>query len=100
MSIASASSPKRVLYFYPHLNVDTGSPMVLLRMVEGLDRRRFKPFFLSRGEGPLTEALRERQVEIIRGNVDELTQRAPMHGARAVFRQRALLRDHKIDLLH
>jgi glycosyltransferase involved in cell wall biosynthesis len=100
MSSQGASPPKRVLYFYPHLNVDTGSPMVLLRMVDLLDRRRFTPLFLSSGEGPLTSALRERHVEIVHGTIGEVTPRALVASSRAVWRQRALLRDLAIDLVH
>jgi glycosyltransferase involved in cell wall biosynthesis len=100
MLTRSASPPKRILYFYPHLHLNTGSPVVLLRMIDLLDRRRFTPLFLATGEGPLISALRERDVEIVNGAVGELTPRALMGGARAVWRQRALLRDHAIDLLH
>ena len=74
--------------------------MVLLRMIDLLDRRRFKPLFLATGEGPLVSALRERDVEIIYANVYEVSPRAVLDSARAVWRQRALLRRHAIDLLH
>jgi len=91
---------KRILYFYPHRHLDTGSPMVLLRMIDLLDRRRFTPLFLASGVGPLISALRERGVEIVEGTVGELTPSAPIAGARAVLRQRDLLRDRAIDLVH
>src|SRR5690242_16035996 len=100
MSTDRAAVPRRILYFYPSLNLDTGSPMVLLRMIELLDRRRFTPVFLATGEGPLVSALRERGVEIVYGTVGELTPRAPISGARAILRQRTLLRDLRIDLIH
>jgi glycosyltransferase involved in cell wall biosynthesis len=74
--------------------------MVLLRMIELLDRSRFTPVFLATGEGPLVSALRDRGVEIVAGTVGELTPRAPISGARAILRQRALLRDLRIDLIH
>ena len=93
-------APKRVLYFYPHRHLDTGSPMVLLRMIDLLDRRYFTPLFLANGDGPLVSALRERNVEIVKGTVDELTPRAPRVGMRGIMRQRALLRDHAVDLIH
>jgi glycosyltransferase involved in cell wall biosynthesis len=97
---AAVSRPKRVLYFYPHRHLDTGSPMVLLRMIDLLDRRHFTPLFLATGEGPLVTALRERGVEIVHGTVNELTPRAPIGGARGIMRQRALLREHAVDLIH
>jgi glycosyltransferase involved in cell wall biosynthesis len=101
MTLSATVSPaKRVLYFYPHRHLDTGSPMVLLRMIDLLDRRRFTPLFLATGEGALVTALRERDVEIVSGSVDELTPRAPLRGARGIMRQSALLRDHAIDLIH
>ena len=96
----AATTTRRVLYFYPHRHLDTGSPMVLLRMIDLLDRRRFTPLFLATGEGPLVTALRERGVEIVKGTLNELTPRAPIDGARGIMRQRALLRDRAIDLIH
>lgn len=96
----TALRPKRVLYFYPHRHLDTGSPMVLLRMIELLDRRHFTPLFLANGAGPLITALRERGVEIIDGTVGELSLRAPIASARSIVRQRALLRAHEVDLVH
>ena len=100
MTAAETRVPKRVLYYYPSLNVDTGSPMVLLRMIDLLDRRRFTPLFLATGKGPLVSALRERDVEIIYADVFEVSPRALVGSARAVWRQRAVLRRHAIDLVH
>jgi glycosyltransferase involved in cell wall biosynthesis len=95
-----AAPSERILYFYPHRHLDTGSPMVLLRMIDLLDRRRFTPLFLTDGDGPLISALRERDVEIVKGTVGELSPRAPIAAGRAVLRQRELLRDRAIDLVH
>lgn len=100
MATDHASVPKRILYFYSSLNIDTGSPMVLLRMIDLLDRRRFTPLFLATGEGPLVSALRQRDVEIIYANVSEVSPRSALDSARAVWRQRAVLRRHRIDLVH
>jgi glycosyltransferase involved in cell wall biosynthesis len=100
MSRSRPSLPMRVLYFYPHWHLDTGSPMVLLRIIDLLDRHQFTPLFLATGDGPLVSALRERDVEIVQGTVSELTPRAPVASARGVLRQRALLRDQCIDLVH
>jgi glycosyltransferase involved in cell wall biosynthesis len=100
MITSGTSAAKRILYFYPHRHLDTGSPMVLLRMIDLLDRRRFTPLFLAAGDGPLISALRERGVEIVKGTVGEMTPRAPIAGGRAVLRQQDLLRDKAIDLVH
>jgi len=90
----------RVLYFYSSLQIDTGSPRVLIQMIHGLDRSRFQPLFLAPGEGPLVQALLDEGVEIIRGVVSSLTYRRPWRSIFSVLRQVELLKRWKVDLLH
>ena len=53
---------KRILYYYPALHLDTGSPRALIGLVESLDRRRYQPLFLASSVGPLVNRLRELDV--------------------------------------
>src|SRR5690349_23517616 len=94
-------SPLRVLYYFAGTHTDSGSPKALLGMIDLLDRSRVTPLFLTSGEGPLLDALRERGVEIIRAQQPAVVN--PTHPLDAVRRIRwfaRLLSDHRIDVLH
>jgi glycosyltransferase involved in cell wall biosynthesis len=90
----------RVLYFYPYLNFDTGSPKAMVQFIDLLDRSLFTPIFYAIDTGPLTQALSERDVEILQGEAISLTFEHPFAGLAAVRRQAELLKSWKIDLLH
>ncbi len=90
----------RVLYFYSSLQIDTGSPRVLIQMIHGLDRSRFQPLFYAAGEGPLTEILAADGVEIVPGRASSVTYRHPVAAISSIRRRIALLRQREIDLLH
>jgi glycosyltransferase involved in cell wall biosynthesis len=90
----------RILYFYPYVNFDTGSPKAMVQFIDLLDRSVFKPVFYATGTGPLTEALAARDVEIVAGKTDSITFKHPFAGRAAIRRQVALLKSCRIDLLH
>jgi glycosyltransferase involved in cell wall biosynthesis len=90
----------RILYYYPSLHFDTGSPKAMTSLIESLDRAVFQPVYCAAGEGPLTEALVSRGVEIVRGQADGVTFRRPLAGIAAIRRQLALLKAWRIDVLH
>lgn len=90
----------RILYFYPYLNFDTGSPKATVQFIDLLDRSVFKPLFCAAGSGPLTAALAARDVEIVPGKVDSVTFEHPLAGLAAVRRQTELLKSRRIDLVH
>jgi len=92
--------PLRVLYHYPHLHMDTGSPRALVNLIDLLNRERFEPWFLATGAGPLLDELEQRGVTIVRGEVREVGPRRPLHAIRAIAGKAAFLRRHGIDLLH
>jgi glycosyltransferase involved in cell wall biosynthesis len=68
--------------------------------VASLDRTIFEPVFLSDGDGPLTEALAARGVEIVRGRGVSVSFRHPFGALGAIRRSATLLKSRKIDLIH
>ena len=93
------SDRARILYFYPSLHFDTGSPKAMAQFIDLLDRRIFAPVFCSGGRGPLSEALASRDVEIIPWPHDMFSPARPLHAAKAIYRQARLLKTEKIDLV-
>lgn len=91
---------KRVMYWYSSEQIDTGSPRALLGMVEALDRQRFKPYYLSSGDGRLTDSLRARGVEILGGTASSLDLGASRRSVASVVRLVRLIRENAIDIVH
>jgi glycosyltransferase involved in cell wall biosynthesis len=58
----------KILFYYSSQQIHTGSPRVLLRLIEALDRKAFFPFFLCDKPGPLCHALSNLNVKFIGGN--------------------------------
>jgi glycosyltransferase involved in cell wall biosynthesis len=100
MSGRSNGGRIRILYFYPYLNFDTGSPKAMVQFIDALDRNLFEPVFYSPGDGPLTEALAARGIEIIRGEAQPISLGKPVAAVSGIQRQIAMLRAHRIDVLH
>ncbi len=92
--------PLRVLYQYRSQHLDTGSPRALLRLIELVDRNIVDPWFMASGDGPLIDALRERNVTIVEGGMQTISHRHPLRSVRAIARQRHRLRSWKIDVVH
>src|ERR1035441_2371859 len=90
----------RILYYYPHLQFDTGSPKAMASLIESLDRAVFQPVYFAGGDGPLLQALVGGGGEIVRGQADGVTFRRPLAALAAIRRQSALLKSWKIDVLH
>ena len=90
----------RILYYYPCLHFDTGSPKALVNFIESLDGAVFEPVNCAAGDGPLTEALTARGVEIVHGHVDSVTFRRPLAALAVIRRQAGLLKSWRIDVLH
>lgn len=94
------SRKQRVLYVYPYLQFDTGSPKAMVQILDVLDRELFEPVFCANGEGPLTKALAERGVEIVNWPIGTACLAQPLGSVREIARQASLLREHRIDLIH
>lgn len=90
----------RVLYFYPYLNFDTGSPKAMVQFIDTLDRSMFEPVYCALGEGPLPSVLAAHGVEIVAAETAPVNVCSPFAAIRAIARHRAALRSWKIDLLH
>ena len=90
----------RILYYYPYLHFDTGSPKAIVNFIESLDRAVFQPVYCAAGDGPLTEALTARGVEIVHGPAGSVTYRRPLGALAAIRRQAGLLKSWRIDVLH
>lgn len=92
--------PVKVLFYYSSTHADTGSPRIMLRMIDALDPARYRPLFLAAGEGSLVDELRARDVPILPGEVTSVSWRHPLELLRGVSRQRRLLRDEQVGLVH
>ena len=90
----------RILYFYPYLQSDTGSPKAMVQFIDTLDRDLFQPVFCAHGTGPLTEVLAARQVEIVSGSTGCISLGRPLAALADIRRHAESLRSWKIDLLH
>jgi glycosyltransferase involved in cell wall biosynthesis len=90
----------RILYFYPSHHFNSGSPKVLVAMIDALDRERYEPLFWATGEGPLTDELTRRGVALLRGPAGAVSRRHPVAALRRVVAQARTLRRAGIDLLH
>jgi len=69
-------------------------------VVDLLDRDSYEPWFLAAGEGPLIETLRARDDRIMRGDITSITRKRPLWSLQRLRRQRRLLRDGRVDLVH
>lgn len=92
--------PLKVLYYYSSAHVDTGSPRVLLRMIDSLDRIAFQPAFLASGAGSLIDELRSKNVEIVSGVVKSVSWKHPLGFMRNVRQKCRLLREFGVDIVH
>ncbi|HWO89858.1 MAG TPA: glycosyltransferase family 4 protein [Gemmatimonadales bacterium] len=89
-----------MLYHYPSLHLDTGSPKALLTVIDAVRSCGVTPLFLAKGEGPLTDALRARAVEIVEGTGGDISWRTPLASVRRLSRMLDLLREHSIHVVH
>jgi glycosyltransferase involved in cell wall biosynthesis len=90
----------RILYFYPYVNFDTGSPKAMVQFIQTLDTDVFHPMYCAPGPGPLTAELAMRGVEIVHGTADSINFRNPLAALAAINRQSKLLKSWRVDLLH
>jgi len=91
---------RNILYHYSSQQIHTGSPRVLLRLVEGLDRQLFTPCFLADHEGDLCRELRSLGTTIISGSSRAVAKDCLWRNATNVARHMSLLRAHRIALVH
>jgi glycosyltransferase involved in cell wall biosynthesis len=90
-----------VLFYYSTQQVHTGSPRVLMRMVEGLDRTSFAPYFLSDNqEGDLCKELLKTGARIINGRTGQISAETLPSSLINIFRLTQLLKRFKISLVH
>jgi len=91
---------RNILYHYSSQQIHTGSPRVLLRLVEGLDRQMFSPCFLADHEGDLCRELRSLGTTIISGSSRSVGKGTLPRNAVNVARHMGLLRAYRIALVH
>lgn len=98
----------RVLYLQSNSEIG-GSDVSLLRIVEGLDRSRFRPVVVLPSHGPLTKPLEERgaKVVVVGAMLKLTTRKGPLYHVRflanyprAVARLARVIRRERIDLVH
>lgn len=96
----AAAARLRVLYYYWSLKFDTGSPKVLVSMIDSLDRRQVEPYFWATGAGPLVTELVRRDVALLEGPAGEISWRRPAEALGRVAGKVRALRRARIGLLH
>ncbi len=98
----------RVLYIQSNSEIG-GSDVALLRLVEGLDRTRFRPIIALPSDGPLTKDFGRRgaKVVVLSEMLKLTTRKGSIHHLRflvnyplAVRRILRLIRSERIDLIH
>jgi glycosyltransferase involved in cell wall biosynthesis len=94
------ASKVRILYYYPFVHFDTGSPKAMVQFIDTLDRAVFEPVYCANANGPLVEVLRDRNVEIVSGSSESLSFRRPLAALSALRRQADQLGSWRIDLVH
>ncbi len=90
----------RILYYYGFQHFNTGSPKALAGLIAAMDRSRFEPTFLAKGDGPLIEALIAMGVKIVRKDVGAISYRRPVSSVRQIQRMATCLDDIRPDLVH
>ena len=90
----------RIAYCYSSVKLDTGSPRALLQMIDSLDRARFTPVFIAMGEGPLIDAMKERDVEIVHSTVSSVSLKNLFDLISAVLAKMRLLKRISAGILH
>jgi glycosyltransferase involved in cell wall biosynthesis len=91
---------QRILFVYPWMHANTGSPRMLLNLIGALDRRRFEPVFLALGEGKLVDEMRANDVEIVQGALRNCSLKSPVDLARQARKAAAQLKAWNIALVH
>lgn len=89
-----------ILYYYSSQQIHTGSPKVLLRLIGGLDRDRFTPFFFSDKEGALTDLLKQSGVGIIQGKNGQISKNNILRNVFNIWSLVKILKTNSINLLH
>ena len=91
---------RNILLYYSSQQVHTGSPRVLMRLVEGLDRSFFEPYFLAANEGDLSLELKKRGTNLIQGESGQITRKSICRNLANIFSLMRLLHKHRIALVH
>lgn len=89
-----------ILYYYSYDHLNTGSPTVLVNMIKGLGREKYKPFFLSPSKGPLIDALAEGGVEILEHEAKSISYKSPFTLLFRAYKFAGILKANDIKLLH
>lgn len=78
----------------------TGSPRVLLKLIEGLDRDKYNPFFMAKDRGDLCCALINMKVEILSGVSGSVCKDSISRNILNIVNLARMLLRNKINLLH
>ena len=90
----------RVLFHYSSQQFDTGSPKAMVAIMRMLEGTEYTPVYLSLGPGPLVDELYRLGIEVVFGDVEELSIRKPFQVVSRVLRQRRVLQELNVDLVH
>ncbi|ACH38808.1 glycosyltransferase, YqgM-like family [Citrifermentans bemidjiense Bem] len=91
---------QNVLFYYSSQQVHTGSPKVLARLIEGLDRTLYVPYFIAGRPGDLSRRLAANGTVILEGEVGQVSATTLLNNTANLFRLTRLLKRNKISLVH
>lgn len=57
--------PHNILFYYPYNKTMTGGPLVLLSLLELLDKNKFYPLVVTQKQSPLVDELKKRKIEVL-----------------------------------
>ena len=89
-----------ILFHYSSQQIHTGSPRVLIKLIEGLDRSQCKPYFLANKRGDLFEVLKINNVEILSGSTNSVSKSRIIKCLINIIRLVRIILRNNIDIIH
>ncbi len=89
-----------ILYYYSSAHLNTGSPTVLVNMIKGLDKEKYRPLFLSSKKGPLIDKLASDGVVILEYKTKSFSLKSPFKLIFNALKFAYRLKSNNIKLLH
>lgn len=99
-NINSGRTMQNILYHYSSQQIHTGSPRVLMHLVEGLDRYAFTPYFLASSREGLCHELEKKGTIAVWGKTGQITKKTLPRNIFNILKIIGLLRKHEISLVH
>jgi glycosyltransferase involved in cell wall biosynthesis len=100
MLIVYSYPMRNILFQYSSQQVHTGSPRVMMSLIDGLNRACYAPYFLTDNRGDLSRELEKQGTMIIQGKTTSIEKRSLPFNILNILNLIKLLRRHSIALVH